>query len=1541
MLTKALAERRQPPAFGENGSRSPARRAKRPKRAAEPGMEMSEELSEFEGSPAYLAPDGRADLVFEPLHITASPPLPLYQQPGETEAGAREAGVAETGEETAPSETSANPAENSEPAPAETSASAEQDAEPAQAEAGAAAPDDAGQAPQAQVGADGVIRFEDDAISARPPEDVSVPGGASTEPALAGALAPAPIDGKLDAEESERQGEPPKPDETEAEVEAAEEGDAGQAEPLAEEEEVEEPTPEEETAEGEEAGDEAAGPGGGGGDGESLDAWKSQVAGATAATPEPTLDEGPAESAAQIEGAGKSASARRGGGGGAAITEDAKKAVRKPPEPPKQLPPPPPTPVPAADKAIADASDKKLADQSLPELVQRPPDASVPKPTVPQMDTEFAADIGSKINVPGADPAPEPPDKKSPTEKQTKKLKDAKAKEPEVGKKGKPGQEMTLTDTAPPLTPGVEVGTKGQSKEKVAQVLAELVRSPGPEGEAVKIVNEARSEAYPRKALEMECPEMGTEKKDDVVTELKKQVDSIRAIAGISAAELDAAIKTREENLKALETGAKVKIETATKGAKKDTKDSGEKTAEDIAGARDAMDEDTIQKTIAASGEGDPQVIELRRDKAIRDLTSRAARQDVHYEQSGERRAKALDAAKTRMRNAYKKAAEADEKQIKDRILAENKKEKKAKAKDKAAEKAAEEAAEKTATEKAKAEATPIFAWTTTQVLALDEAFRTLKEKAAADTKKLRDGIKRALDTAKGLLRDWAEERISRQESWLSGTLIRMFKEWMKEAIDDSAAWEAARNEQLRDALVGDLQLIDDLTAAAQSGVDMKAFVQERGLDQAQMGVLQTYFSGVGPKGKKQLDAIGAVAFGMRMRVRVARKPGIISWFKSEVMGLPDSEWRLMGRIGNAEKPPFNVFGLASELHEAMDQWGTDEDKIFRALAGLTPLQARAIRACYQAKFHRSLDEHLDSEMSGAEMTRAAALLEGNQTVADVATLYEAMHGGLTGIGTDEDAIMTVLRNKTPEEREAIVAEYKKRYGIDLNADLKSELDDGWGSNHDAKRADALMEGDTAKADAIALDAAMHGGLTGAGTDEAEITRIYEQNRAEVEAEAARKGWSTAQMDAEIRRRNAAIEDKYEVQYGDPKKRAEGQPSALRKAFDSELSGAELGLANALADADMTRIDAAKLGVEKESFITSDETVNKILKSQHERAQKDVTRDVNYDLRFREEMDSLRGEDWTPEKRKAEREKADKEIKEQTKKRSMTYMGNLESTFDKEWGGGKGGLVLMIAFNMSGTDQQKAFDLRAQGGFLEPEQEIFYAVKGIGTDVDKLKEVLKGKSPEEVQKIREAWNKKYGESEGDFNSRVLDEVSGRDYQDISWGLKGEPQDLAGKMARAKERMQYEKDAYGVWGDYKEERASIEEEYRYLEEEKGRLDKLEKLKAPKEGGRDRRGLCGPARKIRLTGKIPSSSSRAISTSRSRITEGGQLLRRYRRDHRQHRRRRHRHGGRRLFHRGNGRRRDRRGAGQRQGRRRRGDRGGRGDDGHQGPDQGLGL
>jgi hypothetical protein len=1266
-----------------------------------------------------------------------------------------------------------------------------------------------------------VIEFEPETITARAPDvpapdkeapgEAKAPDGPAAKSGGKGEPAEVARAGAEEAEEDEEEA----PGEEEAEegkeeAEAEGEGEAAEAEP------VEPEPPKEAKKPGAKAG--------AGGDGASdLAGWKARAAGATQATPQPTLGEEPAARVTVIKGAGTSAAGKHKAAGGA-LAAEAKKAVRKPPETPKPLPPPPPTAVPAADKLITDASDKKLPNQELPLLVERPGDPKLLgyTPTAPVMDTDLGEDLATGIALPGAEPAPElaPGDKKPLDAAQLEKLKEAKAKAPEENKKGKPGQKMVLEDKAPPPSPSLETGTKGASKEKVAQVLAELLRAPGPEGEADKIVSEARAEAYPRKALEMEWPELGNDKKTEVQAELKAQVDSIRAIAGLTADELDAAIKTRAETLKALESGAMAAVDTAREDAKTETKEGGEKTAEDIAGARDAVDEATIQTAIAANGEADPTVIELRRDKGIRDLTRRTARQDVYYEKSGERRTRALDAAYGRMRNAYKNAATADQRLIYKRIYDEEKAAKKADADAAAA-----------ATTRSETEALPIFQWAGRQTKALEKQFASLKEEATGKTKIYRDAVKEALESAKEMLRTWAEDRIARQEG-LFDWLIRKFNEWMKEAKDDSAAWEEARNEQLRDTLVGDLKLIDELDMVARGHIDAKTFIEERGLDQAQMGIMQTYFAGVGPEGKKQLDSIGAVAAGMRMRVRATRKPGLIEWCKDQVIKLPDDQWQLMGRIGNAERPPFNVVALASDLFHAMDQWGTDEDKIFQALAGLTPIQARAIRARYKIRYKRSLDEHLDSEMSGAEMTRAEALLAGNQTKADVATLYEAMHGGLTGAGTDEDAIMLVLRNKTAEERAAIVDEYKKRYGIDLNKDLKSELDDGWSSHHDFDRSTALMAGNTAKADAIAIDASMHGG-TGAGTDEAEITRVYEQNRAEVEAEAARKGWSTDEINAEVKRRNGEIERQYESKYGDPTKL--DQPTALRRAFKSEMEGAELGLANALADGDITKIDAAKLGVEKQSFITSDETVNKILQSQATRARKDVERDVMLDLEYRAEVDSLRGRDWKAADWARERGAAKTKIEEESAKRAMLYMGNLETTFDKDWGGGKGGLVVMIAFNMSGDDKQKAFDLRKQGGILKPEQEIYYAVNGVGTDLDKLKEVLKGKSPDEVKKIRDAWNAKYKDSEGDFDSRVLEEVGGRDYQDMKWALAGEPQDMDGKLARAKERMDYENEGYGVWGDFAEEKADVKDQYDSLEAEKLRLERLKHLKDDKKEG----------------------------------------------------------------------------------------------------------
>ena len=147
MLTPALAERRRAPASEVRASRAPARGSKRPKRSAEPGAELAGELTDFEEAPAYLPADGGAVMVFEPLVITASPPLPIYQVSGEDEAIESEAEGVETAVVETQSKTDASPTENAEPVPTA------QKPEPAPSKVGAATPRDAAKpTPPAQTG---------------------------------------------------------------------------------------------------------------------------------------------------------------------------------------------------------------------------------------------------------------------------------------------------------------------------------------------------------------------------------------------------------------------------------------------------------------------------------------------------------------------------------------------------------------------------------------------------------------------------------------------------------------------------------------------------------------------------------------------------------------------------------------------------------------------------------------------------------------------------------------------------------------------------------------------------------------------------------------------------------------------------------------------------------------------------------------------------------------------------------------------------------------------------------------------------------------------------------------------------------------------------------------------------------------------------------------------------------------------------------------------------------------------------------------------
>lgn len=78
-----------------------------------------------------------------------------------------------------------------------------------------------------------------------------------------------------------------------------------------------------------------------------------------------------------------------------------------------------------------------------------------------------------------------------------------------------------------------------------------------------------------------------------------------------------------------------------------------------------------------------------------------------------------------------------------------------------------------------------------------------------------------------------------------------------------------------------------------------------------------------------------------------------------------------------------------------------------------------------------------------------------SQAARDAQALYDAMRGGLTGAGTDEGKLFSVLAHRSSEELAAMTRVYKTHYKRDLSADLKSEL-----SGPELNRATALLRGD-------------------------------------------------------------------------------------------------------------------------------------------------------------------------------------------------------------------------------------------------------------------------------------------------------------------------------------------------------------------------------------------------------------------------------------------------------------------------------------------------
>ncbi len=127
---------------------------------------------------------------------------------------------------------------------------------------------------------------------------------------------------------------------------------------------------------------------------------------------------------------------------------------------------------------------------------------------------------------------------------------------------------------------------------------------------------------------------------------------------------------------------------------------------------------------------------------------------------------------------------------------------------------------------------------------------------------------------------------------------------------------------------------------------------------------------------------------------------------------------------------------IANQLHQAMDQLGTDETQIYSALTGRTSAERTAIKTAYKTLTGRALLNDLRDELSGDELTEAVRLL--NQGVLQP---EDELFLAMSGAGTDEgriERIMDELRGD-PAAITAMESAYRAKYG-DIIADLRGDL---------------------------------------------------------------------------------------------------------------------------------------------------------------------------------------------------------------------------------------------------------------------------------------------------------------------------------------------------------------------------------------------------------------------------------------------------------------------------------------------------------------------
>ena len=830
--------------------------------------------------------------------------------------------------------------------------------------------------------------------------------------------------------------------------------------------------------------------------------------------------------------------------------------------------------------------------------------------------------------------------------------------------------------------------------------------------------------------------------------ELDKELRGIATSAGVTEEQLKVKIAEQKDAVAKEADAVKAKLDASSVDATGKVEKRSTEEQKSIAGVKAGQDKEIADKQHAVEGPPDTAAIEKKRDEYLGRVTDMGAQSHAGLRASAAKRETELDSGANQQKALIRSASDnraaairrhwADDKDPNMGMI--------------------------------KARAT--VDWGRSQTAAVDVELRAMKAAAKAESDRFTEGVNTQVTASKDNVRDWAAHQQGTERSWWD-RLFDMIRDWGKQAGANNEAWEKQRNAESRDAMTQDFNVLTQLREAQAKGNGEAVNAQFARLSDDQKRLASKYFSG-------GISGIEFVAQSTMGRIADRRVPEVVK--KLEEHAIAAWEWNDLGELARGSNPSFNPKALAAKVRGAVAGWGTKEDEVYAALGGArTAVERAAMAKVYLKEYGVSMEADIKDDMGGHEMERAKALMEGKSSEANAAAIKEAV----AGLGTDEAAVRNALRGKTKEELAEIKAEYKRMYHVELTADLADDMEDA-----ELDNALALADGDVDKADAAELSDAMDG----PGTDEDKLKKVYERIREEEESKAKAEGLTPGELKQRIQDRNAKVKGLFNAKYGNLDVRMKDELTDWDWKASYGLKGlsgvakpvddADLKIVEALQSGDVAQIDAAKAAKEHQSVYTSDDEIEAAVRNQRKQAELDVALDL---AAQKARIDALsRSGDLTEDQKKdqlAKWEDATKNKETTIVAKAKDNLGKLSNAYGDATNHGQT-FDELVQNETSGESKNELNELITAGGKLSDEQELYYAIEGIGTDEDKIKEVLKGKTPAEIEIIRKAYAAKHpGRT---LDGDLLGDLSGREDLDVGHTLQyGDPDTFAKQLEEAK------------------------------------------------------------------------------------------------------------------------------------------------------------